>query len=66
MMPGQGDDRGRLIAADALRERLRAEHPDRHIYRTPWGWAADKRGTDDVIQAPTLEELAEKLALEDR
>lgn len=57
MMPGQGSEIGRLMAHDALRDRLRTEHPDRGIIRTPWGWAA----THPDVQAPTLEELAQKL-----
>lgn len=60
-MPGQGHEIGRLIARDALRDQLRADHPDLRIYRTPWGWAADDPHTDTVIQAPTIEQLAAKL-----
>jgi hypothetical protein len=58
-MPGQGIERGKLAAHDALRDRLRAEHPDMRIIRTPWGWSASKGGGE--IQAATLEELAAKL-----
>lgn len=61
MMPGQGSERGRLMAHDALLGRLRAEHPRLRIYRTPWGWEADEPRTDNVTQAATLEELAGKL-----
>jgi hypothetical protein len=60
MMPGQGIERGKLAAHDALRDRLRAEHPDMRIIRTPWGWSASTHGSGE-IQAPTLEELAAKL-----
>ena len=60
MMPGQGSERGKLAALDELRERLRAEYPDRHIWRAPWGWTA----TNPDITGPTLEELAVKLEAE--
>jgi hypothetical protein len=64
MMPGQGHEHGKLIAHDALRDRLRAEHPELRISKTPWGWEADVPGTDTVILAGTLEELAIKLEAE--
>lgn len=60
-MPGQGHERGKLHAADALRDRLRADHPHLRISRTPWGWEADEPRTDNVIRAATLGELAELL-----
>jgi len=57
MRPGQGIEAGKLAEQDALRDRLRRENPGRHIYRTPWGWAA----TNPDVQAKTLDELAGKL-----
>lgn len=51
---------GKLAAHDALRDRLRADHPGKRIIRTPWGWAAVTPHGGE-IQAPTLEELAVKL-----
>lgn len=56
-MPGQGQEAGKLAAHDALRDQLRADYPDRHIYHAPWGWVA----TNPDVTGPSLEELAEKL-----
>jgi hypothetical protein len=55
---GGSGDAAAPAAHDALRDRLRAEHPD--LARTPWGWSASKGGSE--VQAATLEELAAKLS----
>lgn len=45
---------------DRLLEHLR-EHSGYRILRAPWGWQAYKPGREGDVQAPTLEELAEKI-----
>lgn len=52
---------GPMAAQDRLLAELR-ENSGHRIYRSPWGWTAYKPGRAEEIQAPTLEELAEKLA----
>ena len=61
-MPGQGSERGKLIAHDKLLQQLRAEYPHLRIGWAPGGYAAEKPRSDVYIVAPTLEALAAKLA----
>jgi hypothetical protein len=51
---------GRFSRRERQLERLR-ETSGYRILRAPWGWTAYKPGSEDEIQAKTLDELEEKL-----
>ena len=53
---------GPFTAQDKLLLQLRQQYPDRRILRVPWGWNSYTPGREDDVYAPTLYELAERLA----
>ena len=53
---------GPFTAQDKLLVSLREQYPGRRIQRAPWGWNSYTPGREDDVSAPTLYELAERLA----
>ena len=53
---------GPVTPADRLLEQLRLRYPDRRFMKVPWGWNSYTPGSEDDVYAPTLAELAERLA----
>lgn len=57
---------GGHLAPDDYEQRLEALRKlvaPRRLIRTPWGWECYTPGRHDAVQAPTLDELEEKLKL---